>query len=71
MAEQFSNEEVFKLKQLVCSHENTRDYGTQKSWYIDCSCCGQQDQYCTDCKLVIEHECNDHDTDDGYCDTCR
>ena len=65
MSKQFTDEEVFKLKQLVCSHQNTKD----KDW--KCSCCQQFNQICEDCGLEIEHTCNDHDTEDGYCNSCR
>lgn len=63
-----ANEDYIKLKQLICSHSDTYpyyEYGT------NCSCCGQTNQKCSECGLVIEHECNDHDTEDGYCNSCR
>lgn len=64
-------EEVYKLKQLVCSHNDTSNYsnlGTTEP--LPCSCCGKFNKKCNDCGFIIEHECNDH-SEDGYCGSCR
>lgn len=64
----FTKEEIHKLKQLVCDHQ------TIPNEYLitySCSCCGKYDEKCVKCGLIIEHECNDHDTEDGYCLNCR
>lgn len=65
MTDELNSNEIHKLRQLICEHTETFDnnYG--------CSCCGNFDQMCRKCDLEIDHECNDHDTDDGYCGRCR
>lgn len=62
---QFTEDEIFKLKQLICTHKNLRDDG------IRCSCCGDYDKKCKQCDKIEDHTCNDHNTEDGYCNSCR
>jgi hypothetical protein len=61
-----TDDEIRKLKMLVCDHDITVD-----SIHCLCSCCGRPDKICFNCDKFLEHECDDHDTEDGYCGSCR
>ncbi len=59
--------EISKLRMLICDHDNAVAPQNEFS----CSCCGNIDKLCPDCGKHLVHECCDHDTDDGYCGSCR
>lgn len=72
MSSEFTKKEIVRLKQLVCEHIDTKEYGMR------CTCCdNNHEEKCTTCGKILvtkyAKQCDEEhsESDDGYCNRCR